>query len=117
MEVLDDKWLPRLLQDPFGNYVIQTALGIADGQQFGVVKSSIHLCVCLCEMLNAESPFSLVLCLYFFLHFSQLVEGIRPHLNLIRHTPYGKKIEAKLTLMTPRWSQATLSSAPLTRVK
>ncbi|KJE88482.1 RNA-binding protein [Capsaspora owczarzaki ATCC 30864] len=86
LELLDERWLPRLLQDPFGNYVIQTALGIGDAQQLNI-----------------------------------MVEGIRPHFNLIRHTPYGKKIEAKLLLVSPRWAQQQSppgpSSVNIARVK
>eukprot|EP01137_Pigoraptor_chileana_P011922 Opistho-2@63548 len=66
-EVIEAKWLPRLLQDPYGNYVIQTALSMCDARQFNI-----------------------------------LVEGIRPHLGLIRHTAYGKKIEAKLAAVS-KW--------------
>jgi len=52
----------HLLQDPFANYVIQTALTVSENQQ----------------------------------HF-ELVEAIRPHLNQLRNTPYGKRIQSKIT--------------------
>ncbi|KAH3732473.1 Armadillo-type fold [Pelomyxa schiedti] len=54
-----------LLQDPFANYVIQTALTYAEPSEH-----------------------------------ETLVEKINPHLILLQNTPYGKRIQAKLTVPT-----------------
>jgi hypothetical protein len=61
-ELLKPNVLLPLLQDPFGNYVIQTALTVSDAQQ--------HL---------------------------DLVEAIRPYLAQLRNTPYGKRIQSKIS--------------------
>jgi len=60
-EILLNEGLPTLLQDPFANYVIQTALNVSESDQH-----------------------------------HQLVEAIRPHLPLLRNTPYGKRIQNKI---------------------
>jgi len=60
-EVLADDNLIAMLQDPFANYVVQTALTVSDPQQ--------HV---------------------------QLVEAIKPYINQLRNTPYGKRIQSKI---------------------
>jgi len=65
-QLLVDNGLGNLLQDPFGNYVVQTALSAA---------TEIGL-------------------------YNKLVEAIRPHLNQLRNTPYGKRIQSKITKET-----------------
>jgi len=65
-EILSEKAnFLSMLQDPFANYVIQTALTVADPQQ--------HV---------------------------DLVESIKPHLNQLRNTPYGKRIQSKIAKET-----------------
>jgi len=65
-EVISEKAnFHMLLQDPFANYVIQTALAVADPVQ--------HV---------------------------ELVEAIRPFLNQLRNTPYGKRIQSKIAKET-----------------
>ncbi|PRP73515.1 hypothetical protein PROFUN_02524 [Planoprotostelium fungivorum] len=60
-EILIDTGLSIMLQDPFANYVVQTALTVADSKQH-----------------------------------AQLVEAIKPHLNSLGNTPYGKRIQSKI---------------------
>lgn len=55
--------LGQLLQDPFANYVVQSALTVS--------KGSLH---------------------------SSLVEAIRPHLQTLRSSPYGKRILSRTNL-------------------
>lgn len=50
-----------ILLDPYGNYVVQTAMNLAEPYQY-----------------------------------KQLVESIKPHVNLLRNTPYGKRIQNKI---------------------
>jgi len=64
-EVLIGDNLLIMLSDPFANYVVQTALSVAD--------SALHL---------------------------ELVEAIRPHLTQLRNTPYGKRIQSKISKET-----------------
>eukprot|EP01114_Cavostelium_apophysatum_P013857 TRINITY_DN3450_c0_g1_i1.p1 TRINITY_DN3450_c0_g1~~TRINITY_DN3450_c0_g1_i1.p1 ORF type:complete len:802 (+),score=223.99 TRINITY_DN3450_c0_g1_i1:279-2684(+) len=64
-EILQENTLSAMLQDPFANYVIQTALNISEPHQH-----------------------------------NELVENIRPHLNQLRNTPYGKRIQNKITKET-----------------
>jgi hypothetical protein len=61
-EIMEDGALAQLLQDPYANYVIQTALVVSEPEQ----------------------------------HY-RLVESIRPHLALLRNTPYGKRIQSKIS--------------------
>jgi len=60
-EILSENNLLLMLQDPFANYVVQTALTVSDPKQH-----------------------------------QQLVESIKPHLNQLRNTPYGKRIQSKI---------------------
>eukprot|EP00033_Pygsuia_biforma_P004011 GCRY01004393.1.p1 GENE.GCRY01004393.1~~GCRY01004393.1.p1 ORF type:complete len:306 (-),score=111.21 GCRY01004393.1:9-926(-) len=60
-EIINSEKLLQLLQDPFANYVVQTALTIAD-------TDDRH----------------------------SLVEKIKPHLNILRNTPYGKRIQNRI---------------------
>jgi hypothetical protein len=60
-EILSEDNLIAMLQDPFANYVVQTALTVSDPGQ--------HV---------------------------QLVENIKPYLNQLRNTPYGKRIQSKI---------------------
>ena len=62
IELTDGEALPMLLQDPYGNYVVQTALSLADPETH-----------------------------------KRMVALIRPHLPAIRNTPYGKRIQNKIT--------------------
>jgi len=61
-ELLECQMLPAILQDSFGNYVVQTALSVAELKQF-----------------------------------NEFAEVLKPMLHLIRNTPYGKKIESRLS--------------------
>ncbi len=61
-EILSENNLIAMLQDPFANYVVQTALSVSDAQQ--------HI---------------------------ELVEAIKPYLNQLRNTPYGKRIQSKIS--------------------
>lgn len=61
-EILAENNLLAMLQDPFANYVVQTALSVSDPRQH-----------------------------------AQLVEAIKPHLNQLRNTPYGKRIQSKIS--------------------
>jgi len=61
-ELMQADTLPVLLQDPYGNYVIQTALTIASVEQR-----------------------------------NRLIDEIRPLLPALRNTPYGKRIQNKIT--------------------
>lgn len=61
-EILQENNLIAMLQDPFANYVVQTALAVSDPEQH-----------------------------------HQLVDCIRPHLNQLRNTPYGKRIQSKIS--------------------
>jgi len=70
-ELLESEILGTLLQDPFANYVIQTALTISEPEQ--------HL---------------------------RLVEAIKPHLPALRNTPYGKRIQNKITKETTHLQHA-----------
>jgi len=60
-EMMSDNTLLAMLQDPFANYVVQTALTVSEPKQ--------HL---------------------------RLVEAIKPHMNQLRNTPYGKRIQSKI---------------------
>jgi hypothetical protein len=64
-EILSDNTLSVMLQDPFANYVIQTALTVSEPQQH-----------------------------------NDLIEAIKPHLNQLRNTPYGKRIQNKIAKET-----------------
>lgn len=64
-EILADDNLSVMLQDPFANYVVQTALAVSNSQQH-----------------------------------QQLVDAIKPYLNQLRNTPYGKRIQSKITKET-----------------
>jgi len=64
-EVLSDSGLSAMLQDPFANYVIQTALTVSEPAQH-----------------------------------NELIEAIKPHINQLRNTPYGKRIQNKITKET-----------------
>jgi len=59
--IIEPKTLLVLLQDPYGNYVVQTAMNLADPIQH-----------------------------------RQMVEAIKPHVGLLRNTPYGKRIQNKI---------------------
>jgi hypothetical protein len=62
-EILGEKHhFLQLLQDPFANYVIQTALTTSEPQQH-----------------------------------HDLIEAIKPFMNQLRNTPYGKRIQSKIT--------------------
>jgi hypothetical protein len=61
-ELTDPSVLPRLVQDSFANYVMQTAISTADEEQF-----------------------------------AQLHNAIRPCFPYLRHSPYGVRIEAKIS--------------------
>jgi hypothetical protein len=61
-EMMEDNALAQLLQDPYANYVVQTALVVSEPEQ--------HL---------------------------RLVEAIRPHMPMLRNTPYGKRIQSKIS--------------------
>ncbi|PRQ43450.1 hypothetical protein RchiOBHm_Chr3g0468621 [Rosa chinensis] len=56
--------LDQIMQDPYGNYVIQAALSQS--------KGTLH---------------------------SKLVEAIKPHMPVLRTSPYGKKILSTNILM------------------
>ncbi|XP_022961267.1 pumilio homolog 12-like isoform X3 [Cucurbita moschata] len=58
-ELINDPQFGKIMQDPYGNYVIQTALGNTEG--------NLH---------------------------TKLVEAIRPHIPVLRTSPYGKKVLA-----------------------
>ncbi|KAG6590075.1 Pumilio-like 12, partial [Cucurbita argyrosperma subsp. sororia] len=58
-ELMNDPQFGKIMQDPYGNYVIQTALGNTEG--------NLH---------------------------TKLVEAIRPHIPILRTSPYGKKVLA-----------------------
>jgi len=60
-EVIDEPHFLEMLQDPFANYVIQTALNVAEQRQHDM-----------------------------------LVDTIKPYVNKIRNTPFGKRIQAKI---------------------
>ncbi len=60
--VAERAYFSQLLQDPFANYVIQTALSVSDTQQ----------------------------------HY-ELVEAIKPFLAQLRNTPFGKRIQSRIT--------------------
>ena len=57
----DDDLFGQLLQDSFGNYVVQTALNVSDPESRAL-----------------------------------LVAKIKPHVPLLRNTPYGKRIIHKV---------------------
>merc|ERR1712137_241033 len=61
-EIMQQANLSQLLQDPYGNYVIQTALNVASQKQF-----------------------------------RGFVEEIKPLLPALRNTPYGKRIQNKIS--------------------
>ena len=61
-EIMQPTTLSLLLQDPYGNYVIQTALNVATPKQF-----------------------------------RDFVEEIKPLLPALRNTPYGKRIQNKIS--------------------
>lgn len=61
-EIVETDQLVHLLQDPYANYVIQTALQVAEPVQHHA-----------------------------------LVSQIKPHLALLRNTPYGKRIQNKIS--------------------
>ncbi|THG13157.1 hypothetical protein TEA_029883 [Camellia sinensis var. sinensis] len=56
-ELINNRRLDQIMQDPYGNYVIQAALNHS--------KGSLH---------------------------AALVEAIRPHVPVLRTSPYGKKV-------------------------
>lgn len=60
-ELTDPSVLPRLVQDSYANYVVQTAISSADDEQF-----------------------------------QQLHAAIRPSFPMLRNSPYGVRIEAKI---------------------
>lgn len=62
-ELMNSPALGRLLQDPYANYVMQSALSVTSGAR--------HVA---------------------------LVNAIRPHLALLRGTPHGKRILAKISV-------------------
>jgi len=69
-ELLQEGVLAQLLQDPFANYVIQTALNVSEPQQ--------HL---------------------------DLIEAIKPFMNQLKNTPYGKRIQNKIIKETAERSK------------
>jgi len=69
-ELLGEGVLAQLLQDPFANYVIQTALNVSEPEQ--------HLL---------------------------LIEAIKPFLNQLKNTPYGKRIQNKIAKETAERSK------------
>lgn len=60
-ELVDPMRLPRLLQDPFANYVIQKVLSVSRSDEF-----------------------------------QRLIVRIRPHLDVLSHTPFGKRIQLQM---------------------
>ncbi|OAE22364.1 hypothetical protein AXG93_2318s1110 [Marchantia polymorpha subsp. ruderalis] len=62
-ELMGSPRLGQMLQDPYANYVVQSALTVA--------KGSLH---------------------------TGLVEAIRPHLSVLRSSPYGKRILSRTNL-------------------
>jgi len=60
-ELVDPMRLPRLLQDPFANYVIQKVLSVSRSDEF-----------------------------------QRLILRIRPHLDVLSHTPFGKRIQLQM---------------------
>lgn len=71
----DPDTMRRLLHDAYGNYVIQSALQIAEGPQL-----------------------------------EQICEAIRPHLNSLRQSPYGKRIQAKIQKRMPKGLPPSIAS-------
>ncbi|KAL0558613.1 hypothetical protein IC582_003190 [Cucumis melo] len=59
LELINDPRFDKIMQDPYGNYAIQTALNNTEG--------TLH---------------------------TKLVEAIRPHVPVLRMSPYGKKVLA-----------------------
>ncbi|XP_038878679.1 pumilio homolog 12-like isoform X2 [Benincasa hispida] len=59
LELMNDPRFDKIMQDPYGNYAIQTALNNTEG--------TLH---------------------------TKLVEAIRPHVPVLRTSPYGKKVLA-----------------------
>ncbi|PON95657.1 Coatomer beta subunit [Trema orientale] len=62
-ELIDNPRLDQIMQDPFGNYVIQAALEQS--------KGSLH---------------------------AKLVDAIKPHVSVLRTSPYGKKVLSNQSL-------------------
>lgn len=69
-EILAEGALAQLLQDPFANYVIQTALNVSEPQQH-----------------------------------QDLIDSIKPFLNQLKNTPYGKRIQNKIAKETAERSK------------
>lgn len=69
-EILAEGALAQLLQDPFANYVIQTALNVSEPQQH-----------------------------------QDLIDSIKPFLNQLKNTPYGKRIQNKIAKETTERSK------------
>mmetsp|Transcript_4778 Transcript_4778/g.10028 ORF Transcript_4778/g.10028 Transcript_4778/m.10028 type:complete len:285 (-) Transcript_4778:367-1221(-) len=66
-ELAHTEMILDLLQDPFGNYVIQRALSVASQPQL-----------------------------------NELIEAIKPHLNALRNTPYGRRIQSRILKKAPQ---------------
>ena len=69
--------LPRVLQDAYGNYVVQSILGVQLGGGGGGLGQNVM------DGVGLSSTAAL----------HQLaVEAIRPHIGILKTTPHGKRI-------------------------
>lgn len=94
-ELIENMRLDQIMQDPYGNYVIQAALSqskVSKWITFLCYLYLIHRSCCISDLCVHRT----CLIASFFseqgsLH-SKLVEAIKPHVPVLRSSPYGKKI-------------------------
>lgn len=126
----------RLVEDPFGNYVVQYILDLHRSQDItriaesilghisdlstqkfssNVIEKILQVCdpppraLIIREMLKADAWFTLLQDPYAnyviqtaiqtasLSDRNELVDAIKPHLPSLRNTPYGKRIQSKIT--------------------
>lgn len=105
LELINDPRFDKIMQDPYGNYAIQTAL---NNTEVSRAKITLFLLVsmfmyekyihCLLQVIVKLITNVVITVLAYLpcqgtLH-TKLVEAIRPHVPVLRMSPYGKKVLA-----------------------